>query len=850
MTLTLLKSKNNTRFWKNFFLDIKNSKKILVFVSVMQLLGFPLLAVCGLLEASDIDANSEMSIIAFSAISMFCLAAATLCGVFIAMSNFSYLHKKAQVDMIYSLPIKRTTKFLSDFSAGLAMYAVPYITACIIADIILMMGNALIPDFQKYEIIFGVNSIMPLVFQGEFAGLLAMIMLYALTVLVISCCGSLFECILNIFMINGLIPGAIGVIAAMFFGDLYGVPIFDTVAPMLGYTSPLGAIIYTFFTLENLDSGLYSQHCIPARIYGKWVMFFLMFTAAYFLLAMFLYKKRKAEDVSKPYVYKLLYYILVTVITMAISLIAKFAPETIFPIIIFSLIVYMIFEVITNRGFKKIHWSLIRYTATMIGILILCTLASATHGFGVEGKVYSPSMVKKVSVDYSGIDNIMAYTNDEEYEYYTNTSEYGALIEYSDKAIIERVLDVQKQAISTYRSGNYNAETYEPYYYYDPSEISDDELYDLPTYPVTLTFQLKTGGTTTRNYVLSFEQLKQLFILDTTEQMAIYKSERLMNYLENGSETVNGKRNVTYAIIYSRLKNVYDASEQVSITEAEAKELADLYKQDYMETTQEEFFTSRPLCYIHSSLPIRECYERTVGFMRKHGCLEESSKPNYLKNAEGMLYPPESYRSWGRNDITASFGKIGVRGRKHTLTSEQTNELLNYASADYYEEADCYVMNVRDTYYVIPSKYSDTAEKIYNESGNYQNKYTFDEMMFDMETCGSPQEYINRHTNNTVDFGARFYDDITAIYTMRFAYTPAPDPDLDYETVDTDMQYELYLLKRFFGYSSLDDVIDNMNSDSDLSENESAQLRTQWAEFCRTFPQITDDPETFYNNLS
>ena len=65
------------------------------------------------------------------------------------------------------------------------------------------------------------------------------------------CSNTVFESILNIIMINALIPGIILVISAMLFADLYGVSIMNTVIPLIGYTSPAGAGIYLVYELEN-----------------------------------------------------------------------------------------------------------------------------------------------------------------------------------------------------------------------------------------------------------------------------------------------------------------------------------------------------------------------------------------------------------------------------------------------------------------------------------------------------------------------------------------------------------------------------------------------------------------------
>ena len=166
MTLTRLKSTNNTRFLTNFKLSVKSGRKILIVLSVLQLLGLPVMAAVAVSAAADDGGNSAQSQVAFILISIFCLAAAVLCGIIIAVNNFSYLYKKSQVDMIYSLPIKKKFKFLSDYASGLVIYIVPYIVACIICNFILFCGRVCVDELTE---IFSDGSLMTLVMQGEFA---------------------------------------------------------------------------------------------------------------------------------------------------------------------------------------------------------------------------------------------------------------------------------------------------------------------------------------------------------------------------------------------------------------------------------------------------------------------------------------------------------------------------------------------------------------------------------------------------------------------------------------------------------------------------------------------------------
>ncbi len=837
MTLTPLKSKSDTRFLKNFILSIKNSRKILVFISVLQLLGLPLLGTIFLVAAAN-EGEIGVSGAAFMLISVFCLAAAVLCGIFVAVSNFSYLYKKSQVDMIYSLPIKKKHKFLSDYISGLAVYIVPYIIGCIIFNLIILGGIICIPAMNE---VFGEEkSIMPIIWQGEFAGLLVMTMLYTLSVLVLCCCGTLFESIMNIFMINGLIPGGIGVVAAMFFANLYGVPVFETVTPMLGYTSPIGAVIYMFYVLETQEDNIYDSDffCINGATYGKWVALFLLFTVLYFALTMFLYHRRKAEDVSKPYAFKVLYYILITVITMAISLFARYDFSTVFPTIIFSLIIYMIFEVITNRGFKKIYKSFIRYGVTMAGILILCVTAVGTHGFGVQDKTYSPSRVSSVEVNYSGIDNVMQY-NSSYYGGYYDDCVKGKYIEYKEKEVIERVIDVQKQAIETYNSKVYDEYTYDngifdDTYYTSDYDYADNyvDMYEYPVYNVTFKFHLKTGGTTTRSYMLSFEQLKQLFILDSTEELAEYRAEEMMDNICRTEHINNKTVKKSYVLDYSLLES-YVSSAEIPLSKEEAEEFKECYKQDYLETTEEEFLTSKVVYWV-GYYPIRDCFDRTLDFMRTHEGYKQLNYEDYYGVSQSILYPPEGYKSFNRENITASFGYTSTMDNlSRSLTFEQTLELMKYASPCYYEENQCYVMYFDSKYYVIPSQYSDKAEKIYSESVSNANLYSFEQFMADMRNSRSADDYIDTYLDGNYDC----YGDIEKAFDMR--YIDYPDESLsDYQPEEYEKN-EYLLLKKFFGFTSANEYMLYLDENESSAEYDRQQIEDEWTQYTEAFPQIS-----------
>ena len=133
-------------------------------------------------------------------------------------------------------------------------------------------------------------------------------------------------------------------------------------------------------------------------------------------------------------------------------------------------------------------------------------------------------------------------------------------------------------------------------------------------YDITFRFNLKTGGKVKRNYQLSFNQIKELFILDSTEELA----ERRADYLYDSLiREFNNNKYKVYTLNYNYIKNNYSDTEQISMNPDEAKQLKENYRLDYLESSLDELSSSRVVCYVNGNIPIRECFERTISFIKK-----------------------------------------------------------------------------------------------------------------------------------------------------------------------------------------------------------------------------------------
>lgn len=832
MTTTPLK---NNMFWVNFRQNIRMNKKMLIIVSVLQMLSLPVMAlILNIDAASSGTAFQTTNIPLFLAISIFCLCVAVFCGIVIAINNFSYLYKKTEVDMVYSLPIKRKYKFLSDFFSGLFVYTVPYIIGSILSVIIILSGGVCIDNMKE---IINDHGIIPLIIQAEAAGLFIMILIYTLTVFVLNCCGTLFESILNIIMINALIPGIILVISAMLFANLYGVSIMNTVIPLIGYTSPAGAGIYLVYELANKFEYSNWMLCLSAAVYTKWLIIFLIFTCIIFAISMVLYLKRKAESVSKPYVYKVLYYITVTTIVMAISLIARYDFSTVIPVIVFSLIVYLIFEIITNRGFKKIYKSLIRYAVTMVAILVLCIIAKGTNGFGVLNYVPSADSVSSVDISYSGFDN---YTGDYSVDYYSD----GGMVNYTEKEVIDTIIEVQKDNLDKFNNNEFYYESdiheYSNYYDYYDYEAQND-------YEITLVYHLKNGSSVRREYYLTFEELRKLCILDSTKEYQKYLEKRIFKGMEYDNDNYREQDDSRQQHFYETyIANILGSTtNELVIDKQQATELAKAYAKDYCNTTPEQLMTEDLYCYI-DSYPVRKSFKNTIEVLKKCKASVPPVTESDLLYADVSVYSPGTIMSWGDANTTATFGDYQIlKGSGITkLNNYDLCRMLNEGllKKPYYENKQCYMIFIDGTRYIVPSDRASDFEAMLGTSGDISDSETRSDVweVIDGIRNDSAETYAEI---NGFDANQQFISELNYICNLSYYnynnfssfedfYNSYYDSEYRNDNYEEKLKWDHwhYFIK-FFGYAGVDSYLsDNPDAGRDKTERE-------WNIYASVFPE-------------
>ena len=693
--MTAKVSTNN--FFTNFKYRVKSEFRIMVILTILNFVAAPVNLVNYFIYENQVK-NNPMQNIRFNEwyviIGAVSTAFAVVSGILIAMNIFKYLYKKSVVDMTLSLPLTTKQRFFSDFLAGGFIYLVPFILTSILSIIINAVGMQLIspPNDTFYKMIS--KSLITLIV----AGLLIMLMLYVLTILVLTCCGSMFEALAYTVIINGLIPGTIAVFGFIFLGNLYGINVESNIIPIIEKTSPVGGIIISLYSSIN-----YNNAYIPLKL--SWVIPFVIITALYLGLSYFLYTKRKAEQVSKPFVYKAFYYIMITSITFCIGTLFTLdgLTQNIIPLIIITSIIYLIFEVITNRGFKKFYKSVIRYVLTIACVVGISSVFSATGGLGAVVRVPDASSVKSVEMNYNGIYNQAGYYTDKQLPKYENTETIKAVVAMH-QMVIERYN--KEKEIKSNNDIDY------------ASPVSETVSY------ITIKYNLKNGTSFLRQYDITFEELLKLKDIDTTNE---YKD----NFISNLKQDYYNRK--YFPEIYI-VNNLDSTNYELTLKDDMSTELFDALSKDIKALPSEEYFapTKEMLCILNiasTRVPINENYFNTLMVFKKYNVkLPAKNYSDLISNNKLLVGNPNSTAKVVNNNTYyySSSNIYSYNNSNYNVINENSPEIetvLKNLQKNYFTTEPCYSFIINGQNYIIPPQYNDYAEKVFNSGTQFNDEY-------------------------------------------------------------------------------------------------------------------------------
>lgn len=628
MTSTVSNKENKriSPFMHNMLCEIKSKTRMIIILCIFHFVAAPAAIIS--MIVSIYAKNPGDTIDAFIILGGITTAVAGILGISAAVDSFSCLHKKSVVDMRLALPMTATQRFFSNFLAGLAVYIGPFIAAQVVSLLGMAYGFLFMEGRTFYEPRYTMGELvykdyvceyfgmaMPILLKLILCGLLVMLMLYTLTVFVTVCCGNKSDSIAYTLLLNVIIPLTIYIVFMSMFYDLYGVEMALSlvIIRLIMYTSPAGGIMAA---MQWCSDGYFADDL--NMNFAVWAVVYFLLTVAIGAAAFFLYRKRRAEQVSKPFVFKPVYYIISSAVIFCTYSIFYTSHSQIAPIIITTLIIYLILEVAANRGFKKIWLSFIKYIGVMGASVLIIFVSQKTEGFGMVTRVPDISAVKSVELEYGGFYGIFSlYTyGEDKYSYSTKT------LTFTEKENIETIIAAHQSRVDT-----------------------REDRYDWGAgVKVRIVYHLKNGGRLEREYQrfapLQAEMLSRLDLTDEykTQVAEIYrkhilkcKEECLTPVRQHSAESdfYNDNWEVTLNTRFADGKTGYGGEHVRAKVLAENnffEQLADAYAADIMNITEENYYQSSSgnerylyLSNWSGALIIPDSFENTLAVLENHG---------------------------------------------------------------------------------------------------------------------------------------------------------------------------------------------------------------------------------------
>ena len=548
--------------------NVRANKKMMIILTVLHMLASP--AVFFAVIAEILAGNGIEDPDIYIVIGTITTLAAGFMGIVIGVNSFNCLHKKSVVDMKLSLPMNSDQRFVSDFLSGLFVYLAPFLAAQVIALLLAGFGLIFLEGKTLYE-----RSYTGLLYEYTcdffsdatltllkliLCGILTMLMLYTLTVLITVCCGSKFESVAYSIGVNIIIPLTIVMVTFSMFDGLFGIDEEYTAVRVLMPTSPFGGIV---MAVGWIDGDYIYDYMHPA----VWAVLFFLLTAAMGVLAFFLYRRRRAEQVSKPFVFKLAYYIVITGVTFSVFS-AFIMGDSFIPGIITTAVIYLIVEAVTNRGFRRFWLSGIKYAATALAVFLIVAAAEVTDGFGAMWYVPASLAVRSAEISYHGILN-----------------DFSTDVTLKDRENIKIVTAAHKAILDEYKAYNTSAYPFVGYY-------TDNALYK---YTLTIKYRLASGRTVEREYykVITPNVAEILSDIDYTDeykkQVAEYYTEEIHTMEEKYSDRYKHPENYDTFYNYNvRLFRVARSSGEYSDSSSELP-VTWLYAQKFFDRLAEAY---------------------------------------------------------------------------------------------------------------------------------------------------------------------------------------------------------------------------------------------------------------------
>ena len=714
--------------------------KLMVIIFILHIMAMPMLIISAMIQMFENGKAFDLDI--YAVIAVFTTGMGAAAGLICALSVFSYLYKKTDVDMRMGLPMSTSQRFVSDFLSGLFIYIVPFAAAQIITWILMLIGH-LGFDGKTFYTYSGDNhaeivsswtcdlfsTAAPYLWRGIIGGILLMIMFYTVTVFVASLCGNIFESIGYNILLNVLVPLVAYMLISAVMDNAPGVSIDRYAYKTISLCGPFGGVAGLVMSLNAIfyedDISVYSAY----YTYPQWCLLFLLIIVLLVIGTYLIYRKRKAEDTGKPVVFGAFYHVILTLSMFCIcyAFLVDDGSEIV-PMLIITAVVYLVFHVVRNRGFGHILKGIAAYVITIVVAAGTFLLIEKTEGFGIGTYVPDPASVKCVYIPYTGFDE----QSQGELAYFDIYSKTPTKLTQPEN--IQTVTDMHKRYIEL---------------------MKNDQLdYDF-SQQIEVIYKLKTGKTVFRFITLDEESIKKLMAMDTTDDLRTARADDIENRLGEFAKTADNyrldkdKNNVevyeSYSVVLSPQwkynENGQSADGSISVLYSSlpadfTDNLAKALRNDIMNETEENYYKcdlpGYQLSVGYVNIDIMGDYTAAIEYLRSCGL--DASKLSTVTERVAKGYVNSNMMS-GMSDLGLASYANGTefRGNTYYLGS-------GFCFSDYVTYGDNVAYEIR--YFSSLNEYYDDIAKLLEVS---RKRYKSDDVRYNIIVDGTeaaiPAEY-------------------------------------------------------------------------------------------------------------
>ena len=371
--------------------SVRKNIGLTILASIAMLIICPGLVLTRIFDFVENNARAyDFSNVAESMI-LWITAAASIGVVLLNILNFSYLFSKKSSDVFHSVPLKRGELLFARCFSGIINVIVP-----VLLGYLSMIGIILFMPVVDGEI-------LPLVIGFAYT-LLAMLFCSAFSMIFIVCAGTAFDWAVSFFGINigSMLVGSI--LLDYCYDNLRGYYPTST-TDLFRYISP------PYFLFEGITKYTYQDSLNEMLDTISIIIHFavcLALTVIFYLISLFLYRKRPAEKGGDSFAFRFIYVIC----SLLVGFCCGYALALIFDADENSILFYaiagigailscVIYGVITDRGFKKVKSYIL--TGVISFIILAATFLSISFDvFGFSKRIPEAEKIEYVSI---GIDS-------------------------------------------------------------------------------------------------------------------------------------------------------------------------------------------------------------------------------------------------------------------------------------------------------------------------------------------------------------------------------------------------------------------------------------------------------------